>query len=59
PEVERTRHFFLAPDIDFTRIRTGRKWLRTVFFVVSMIKVPAPALELNSKGKLKAHALYW
>lgn len=59
PGVERTRHFFLAPDIDFTRIRTRRKWLRTVFFVVSMIKVPAPALELNSKGKLKAHALYW
>lgn len=57
--IERTRHFFLSPDIDLTRIRTGRKWLRTIFFVASMIKVPAPALELNSKGKLKAHALYW
>lgn len=59
PQIERTRHYFLSPDIDLTRIRTNKKWLRTLFFVASMIKIPAPALELNSKGKLKAHALYW
>ncbi|QEC44255.1 DUF2279 domain-containing protein [Pseudobacter ginsenosidimutans] len=59
PQLERTRHFFLSPDIDLTRIRTNKKWLRSVLFVANMIKIPAPALELSNKGKFSAHVLYW
>ncbi len=59
PQLERTRHFFLSPDIDLTRIRTNKKWLRSVLFVANMIKIPAPALELSNKGKFRAHVLYW
>lgn len=43
-DIPRTRHFFLAPDIDLTRIRTNKKWLRSVLFVANMIKIPSPAL---------------
>ena len=25
-------NFILAPDIDFTKIKTNRKWLKTTFF---------------------------
>lgn len=57
--IQRTRHFMLSPDIDFTRIRTNKKWLRSVFFVANMIKIPAPTLELSNKGKFSAHLLYW
>lgn len=57
--LQRTRHFFLSPDIDLTRIRTNKKWLRSVLFVANMIKIPAPALELSNKGKFRAHLLYW
>ena len=59
PQIDRTRHFFLAPDLDLTRIRTNKKWLRSLLFVANMIKIPAPALELSSKGQFKAHILYW
>ena len=57
--LQRTRHFFLAPDIDLTRIRTNKKWVRSLLFAANMIKIPAPALEFSNKGKFRAHVLYW
>jgi hypothetical protein len=59
PDIARTRRFFLAPDVDLTKIKTKSSLLRSVFFVVNMIKFPAPALELNSKGRFRAHILYF
>ena len=58
-DIPRTRRFYLSPDIDFTRIPTKSKFLKTVFLLMGGIKVPAPTLELNSKGKLKGHLLYF
>jgi hypothetical protein len=55
-DIRRYSRWLLSPDIDFTAIRTSRKWLRTVLFVMNAIKLPAPAIEL-SKGKLGFHAL--
>lgn len=58
-DIPRTRRFYLSPDIDFTRIPTRSKFLKTVFLLMGGIKMPAPTLELNSKGKLKGHLLYF
>jgi hypothetical protein len=58
-EIPRTRQFYLAPDIDFSRIRTNKKWLRTVFFCLDAFKCPAPTLMMDSKGKLKSYVLYF
>lgn len=58
-DIPRVRHFLLSPDIDLTRIKTNKKWLRTVLSVANMIKIPAPALALSSKGKMKVYALYY
>ncbi|THU30395.1 DUF2279 domain-containing protein [Niastella caeni] len=58
-DIPRERHFLLSPDIDLTRIKTNKKWLRTLLSVANMVKVPAPAVALNSKGKLKMYALYY
>ena len=57
--IPRTRRFYLAPDLDLTRIRTKSKVLKTVFYVLNMIKMPAPALEYNSQGKFVFHAIYF
>lgn len=57
-DVTRKRQFYLAPDIDLTKIKTRKKLVRTVLTVLNSIKVPAPALEL-SKGKLRGHWLYF
>lgn len=56
--VKRYRQFYLAPDIDFTRIRTKNKLLKTTFFVLSCFKMPAPTLEM-SNGKVRWHWLYF
>jgi hypothetical protein len=57
-DIPRQRQWYLAPDIDFTRIRTKSKFLKSVFFVLNAFKLPAPALML-SNGKLKVHAIYF
>ena len=57
-DIPRQRQWYLAPDIDFTRIKTKSKFLKTAFFVLNCLKFPAPALML-SNGKLKVHAVYF
>jgi hypothetical protein len=58
-DIPRKRQFFLAPDIDFTKIKTDKKWLRTVFTFLNAFKCPAPALMIDSHGKFKAYAIYF
>jgi hypothetical protein len=58
-DITRKRQFYLAPDIDFTKIRTNRKWLKTVFSFLNAFKCPAPALMLDGKGKFKVYAIYF
>lgn len=56
-DIDRVRRFYLAPDLDLTRIKTNSRFLRTALFVLNAVKIPAPALELNSRGKLRVHAV--
>lgn len=51
-EVKRLRNFYLGPDVDLTRIPVKSKLVRSLFFVLSAVKIPAPALELRN-GKIK------
>ena len=53
------RQFYLSLDIDLTRIKTNSHFLRTVFDVFNLIKVPAPTLELDGLGRLKFHYIYF
>lgn len=56
PDIKRYRQWYLAPDIDWTKIQTNKKGLKFLFTVLSAFKFPTPALEF-SNGKLKAHAI--
>lgn len=58
-QPERYRKFFLSVDVDLTRIRTRSKFLKGLFTVFSFVKIPAPALEINTLGEVKFHALYF
>lgn len=49
-DYPRYRQWFLAPDIDWTRIPTNSKLLKTVFRVMNVFKVPTPTLSLSSNG---------
>lgn len=52
------RQYYLSVDFDLTGIRTRSKVLKTLFRVVSLIKLPAPAMELSKKG-VKFHPAYF
>ncbi len=56
---DRTRQFYVSPDIDLTRIKVGSRFLRTIFFILNGVKIPAPAIEFRSNGKVTGHWLYF
>jgi hypothetical protein len=46
-DIPRYRQWFLSPDIDFQKIKTDSRFLKTVFYVLNVLKCPAPALEYS------------
>ncbi|MBC7935076.1 MAG: DUF2279 domain-containing protein [Rhizobacter sp.] len=50
-DIKRYRQWYLAPDIDLTRIKTNKKGIRMALYVLNIFKFPTPSLEL-SRGKL-------
>jgi uncharacterized protein YfiM (DUF2279 family) len=59
PEFERYRKGFLSLDVDLKRIKTRSKFLKGTFIVLSFIKIPFPTLEVNSRGKVIFHPIYF
>ena len=59
PNQNRVRQYYLSLDVDLSRIKTNSRFLKTIFDVFNVIKVPFPAIELNSKGRVKLHYLYF
>lgn len=53
-DIPRYRQWYISPDIDFTKIRSNKKAVNILLFVLNSFKFPAPALEY-SKGSFKAH----
>ena len=51
-DIHRYRQWYLAPDIDFSKIKTDKKAVRILLDFLNCFKFPSPALEL-SKGNLK------
>lgn len=56
---ERQSQFFVSLDIDFERIPTKHKWLKTVFGILNIFKLPFPTLEVNTTGGVKFHPFYF
>jgi hypothetical protein len=55
---QRYSQFYLAPDIDLTRIPTKSKNLKLLLNLIGFIKFPMPAIEYNKHG-FKFHYLYF
>jgi hypothetical protein len=56
-DIKRYKRFLLSLDIDLTKIETKNKTLKTIYSIVNVLKVPAPAIELNTLGKFRLHAV--
>ena len=59
PPIERYRSYYIGLDIDFDKIKTNSKLLRSVFFFLNLIKLPLPAVEFNTLGEQKFHPFYY
>jgi len=57
--LPRYSQYYLSLDVDFTRIKTQSRLLKTLFHTINWIKVPAPAVELTSRGRVKFHPFLW
>jgi hypothetical protein len=57
PETERYRQFLLSLDIDFSKIPVRNRFVKGIFNSLFILKVPFPAIELNTKGEMKFHIL--
>lgn len=55
-DIKRYRQWYLAPDIDLEKIKTNKKGIKILLFVLNSFKFPTPTLEI-SKGRLKGHWL--
>lgn len=58
-DIKRIRQFYLAPDIDLTKIRTRSRFLKTTFYLFNSLKFPAPTIMIDSKGKIHGYFLYF
>lgn len=53
------RQFYLSPDLNLMHFKGKSKVWNTALYVLSIVKVPAPTLEYNSKVGFKFHSLYF
>ncbi|TVQ86798.1 MAG: DUF2279 domain-containing protein [Bacteroidetes bacterium] len=59
PYFDRYRSFYLAPDIDYSRIQTNSEILQSIFTALNFIKFPAPALEYNRLQGFRFHWIFF
>lgn len=57
-DIKRFRQWYLAPDIDLTKIKTKYKIFKTLFAALNSFKFPAPSIEF-SNGKVKGHWMHF
>jgi len=52
-ELQRRREFYLSLDVDLSKIKTKNRFVKTVFFLLNVFKVPCPGIRINTDGELK------
>lgn len=57
--LPRYKQFYVSIDLNTEMIPTKSKILRTVFKAINFIKIPAPAIEINTLGQFKFHPIRW
>ncbi len=55
----RYRQFYLSFDVDLQRIPSKNRLVKSLLGALNWVKIPAPALEVNTNGGVKFHPVYW
>jgi len=59
PQLERYRQYIFSLDVDFSKIHTNKKWLKSVFKAMNLIKVPFPSIEFNKIDGMRFRPIYF
>ncbi len=59
PPTQRYRQVIFSLDVDWSKIPTNSHFLEMLFKGLDILKVPFPALEINTKGQLRGHFMYY
>jgi hypothetical protein len=59
PAFRRYRQYYISIDFDLARIQTRSRFLNSVFKLINIIHLPAPAIEFNEGQSTKFRALYF
>ena len=57
-DIKRYRQWYLAPDVDFTKIKTKKRVVKYLFMALTAFKFPAPSVEF-SNGSFKFNWLHF
>ncbi len=58
-DIPRYRRIYVSLDIDLSKIKTKSPTLNTIFSLVNVLKLPAPAIEFNTLGKTRFHPIFY
>jgi len=59
PSFDRYRQYYLGIDFELNRIRWKSRFLKSLFSVINIVHLPAPAIEFRPGKKTLFHALYF
>jgi hypothetical protein len=59
PAFDRYRQFYLSVDFELSKLKTQSAFFSSLFRVINIIHLPAPAIEFRSGGKPHYKALYF
>ena len=59
PETRRYRQYLVSLDVDWTRTDASSPLLKTLFAALTFVKLPFPAIELDSQGRWRGYWLYY
>jgi hypothetical protein len=58
-QFPRYSQYYISPDIDLSKIKTKSKFVNTLFCMLNIFKIPAPALEINGKGGVDVEWIHY
>jgi hypothetical protein len=58
-DIQRLQRFYFSFDIDWTKLPVKKHWAKGLMKVLNIIKLPAPALEINNNKNGSKVAWHW
>lgn len=56
--IKRRRQWYLAPDVDLTKIKTNKKGVKIALHILNIFKFPTPSLEYSA-GKMRVNWIHF